>query len=184
VAAALGHFCKLVLGALFGGSLVGCNVLIGIDEHDAFPDNCGADALSTDRVTARFSFSDDTTGHCYSLVRDQREDEMGMLDPATFDKAKSLCAAAGGMLACINDRPELELIAKQVAPETWLGMNSEVASDGFVCLDGVPFQPDYPAWAPGEPVLVNGNCTVLIDGQIRVKSCGNRLEHLLCELAP
>ncbi len=164
-----------------GIGCTGCNVLIGAEEYDAYPDNCGAEAITS----ARFSFSDEENGHCYSLVRlIQPPDENGDIPSTTFSDAKSQCAAGGGMLACIDDREELELIGKQVTPRTWLGVHTRPHGTQYTCLNGEPFQPNYPAWAEGEPAEDGGECTNLEDGLLVASRCGGGPQHLLCELSP
>lgn len=161
----------LVLG------ISGCNVVLGLEEHDEFPESCGAESLTT----ARFSFSDDETGHCYSLVQTDNPD-----DGTTFADAKSSCGLAGGTLACVNDQAELLLIAKSVPTRAWLGMNAQTnASLSFSCISGEPFNPDYPAWEAGHPTMDGGgNCAFISDGLIQSSWCGAGLQNWLCELEP
>lgn len=155
----------------------GCNMVLGLEDHDAFPESCGAESLTT----ARFSFSDDDTGHCYSLVQTDNPE-----DGTSFDDAKSSCGLAGGTLACVNDEAELQLIARSVPTRAWLGMNAQTnASLSFSCISGERFDPDYPAWVAGHPTMDGGgNCTFITDGLVQSSWCGAGLQNWLCELEP
>lgn len=160
----------------------GCNMLLGTEKHDEFPANCGAESLTT----ARFSFSDDRNGHCYSLVQQAAGEEFG----PDFSTAKDSCTVAGGMLACVSDEVEHELIARNVPTNAWLGMNSLATSNlqRFTCIDGEEFRLGDPAWAPGHPNSTEGgSCTILNDGLVLSRNCGNggnSLRNWLCEFEP
>ncbi len=156
-------------------ALAGCNLLVGSEDRDAFPDNCGAETL----ITARFSFSDDRNGHCYSLVQSDDAD-----NGTDFTTAKDSCTEAGGALACIDDRVELELIGRSVPTVAWLGMNARTSADSsFSCIDGKRFNPDFNAWASEEPMSSNA-CTVVSSGFVATSGCGNGIANWLCEFAP
>lgn len=166
-------------------ALLGCNVIIGNEDHEAFPDNCGAEALTA----ARLSFSDDRNGHCYSLVRAPQPPTDPMMESGSvYAEARDSCTMAGGQLACINDAPELELISQKVQTSAWLGMTAFTSNgaSGFQCLSGDTFNPDFRAWAEGFPDSMGGNCTILTsDGMIENSSCSHwGVEDWLCELEP
>ncbi len=163
------------LAVALGGA--GCNFVLGLEDHEGFPDNCGAASITT----ARFSFSDEQNGHCYTLV--QSDDAM---DGTNFVDARRSCAEAGGMLACVNDADELALIAKSVPTRAWLGMNALTNTElRFSCISGERFDPNYDAWVEGHPTTDGGgSCSHLDNGLVRSSSCGAGLQNWLCELEP
>jgi hypothetical protein len=173
-----------VIGALAAmvAPLPGCNAVLGLDDHEAFPANCGFELDDE----AQFSFVDDRNGHCYSLVR---APENMMQSGANFDYAKNACAQHG-YLACLNDKVEFDLMNVRVLTRAWLGMNSQASMNvlDFTCITGEPFQPDYPVWnQQAEFPFPNpdyGSCVYLNGAAIENTSCGNALEHWVCEFEP
>jgi hypothetical protein len=158
--------------------LTGCNLVIGTEDHEAYPADCGAESLAN----AQNSFSDERNGHCYALVR--TDDEENGTD---FSTAKDSCTEAGGALACVNDAEELDLMARNVQARPWLGMNARAAAnlETFRCITGERFAPDFTAWADGHPNSdEGGSCTILVDGRVVSRWCGNGIDFWLCELAP
>lgn len=154
----------------------GCNLVLGLEDHEDFGDNCGAESLN-----ARIAFANEDTGHCYALVRSDEE------DGTDFSMAKASCAQAGGYLACVNDQTELELIGQRVATRAWLGMHAQTNTElRFSCITGERFEADYPAWAEGHPRpdMGGGNCTFVNNGLVESASCNGQLDNWLCELAP
>jgi hypothetical protein len=160
------------------GLVSGCNVIIGTEAHDEFPDNCGAESLTS----AQASFSDDRNGHCYSRVLSDDPEE-----GTDFATAKDSCTAAGGALACVNDADELELITRNVTSRAWLGMNALAVSSlqSFSCITGERFEPGAGTWADGHPSSDEGGpCTVLANGRVESRGCWGGVQYWLCELEP
>lgn len=164
---------------------LGCNLVIGTEDHAAFPENCGAESLTD----ARVSFSDDRNGHCYSLVRAPPPEDPDMESGSLFSDARDSCTLAGGMLTCINDATELEIIAQKVPTSAWLGITAFTAAnlERFQCLSGETFDPDFSAWAEGHPTSDGGGrCTILTsDGFVESSGCSHwSVEDWLCEFEP
>jgi hypothetical protein len=170
----------LATAALAAVASTGCNAVLGLDDHEAFPANCGFELDDE----SQFSFVDDRTDHCYSVVRaPQNMMEMG----ANFEYAKNSCAE-GGYLACVNDEEEFLLMNRLVLSSAWLGMNSEASESSldFRCITGEPFAPDYPVWdAPDFPNPDPGaQCTLLNGAAIQNTYCGQSVERWVCEFEP
>ncbi|XP_074816040.1 mannose-binding protein-like [Natator depressus] len=101
----------------------------------------------------------------------------------SFENGKSLCAKAGGALACPRNQAEntaLQEIVK-ASEQTYLGI-SDVQTEGkFVYLNGEPVT--YTNWNTGEPNN-NGNedCVVMYDnGKWNDLDCSNSKVSIICE---
>src|SRR5688572_20615279 len=85
--------CLIALAAL-----PACNLALGLDDHERYPPDCGK-ALANG--TPEYSFADDETNHCYSVVHFIQDIDMPMQMGATFDVADNSCVEDGGYLACV-----------------------------------------------------------------------------------
>ncbi|XP_043407079.1 mannose-binding protein [Chelonia mydas] len=101
----------------------------------------------------------------------------------SFENGKSLCAKAGGALACPRNQAEntaLQEIVK-ASEQTYLGI-SDVQTEGkFVYLNGEPVT--YTNWNTGEPNN-NGNedCVAMYDnGKWNDLDCSNSKVSIICE---
>jgi hypothetical protein len=68
---------------------------------------------------------------------------------ATWDEARTACAADGTYLAIMDNAAEALAVAQATAANTWIGITDQVAEGTFVTVFGTasPFLD----WAPGEP---------------------------------
>lgn len=158
---------RLALVSSLPALLLGCNVALGVDDHEAVPPNCGVDGLEG----ATAGFADVRTGHCYSVVTHT--------EPANRDFAGNACTSAGGYLACINDEAEFDLLNRNVIPSAWLGMRF-MDGQPAGCDNGESFDTELPIWrddTPGE-----AGCTVIRSAAVDDEGCGSTQESWVCEL--
>lgn len=136
------------------GLSLGCNVALGIGDHEPIPPDCGVDSLTNTTM----GFADVRTGHCYSVVKNPTD--------VTHPVAQNDCIVAGGYLACISDKEEFDIINQHAlhGDQMWLGMrfDSDNAVEG--CDNGEVFDASLPIWRNNE---IGGNgCTILAGGSV------------------
>jgi hypothetical protein len=109
-----GHLVRSLAVVLPLLATSGCNLALGIDDHEAIPANCGVDAVET----AVTGFADVRSGHCYSVATnpsfDEEQCQMGNLECPNHEFAANECSRAGGYLECIGDEEEIGIINQNV----------------------------------------------------------------------
>lgn len=149
---------SLLLIFVASSGVTGCNVALGISDHEPIPPNCGVDSL----VNTTTGFADVRTGHCYSIVKNSRD--------VTHPVAQNDCIVAGGYLACVTDKEEFDIINQHALHDEriWLGMRF---GDGGVegCDNAEIFDPTLPIWRDDQ--LPNNSCTELTRGAVNGSRC-------------
>uniref|UniRef100_U3JY95 C-type lectin domain-containing protein n=1 Tax=Ficedula albicollis TaxID=59894 RepID=U3JY95_FICAL len=83
---------------------------------------------------------------CYKIFGSREEDKL------TWHSARSVCRELGGNLASIHNNQVQAFLTfhlKDVASETWIGLNDINSEDTYLWTDGSVF--DYSNWAQGFP---------------------------------
>ena len=146
----------------------GCNLALGIDDHEAIPPNCGVDSLPN----ATKGFADVRTSHCYSVVKHTSN--------ANYDFAANECIVAGGFLACVTDAEEFALLNQNVTSSAWLGMRFDGDGNPALCDSGESFDRALPIWAGGN--TVGGGCSIIAGAVAFPESCGSdQHDQWVCE---
>ncbi|XP_003207822.1 mannose-binding protein isoform X1 [Meleagris gallopavo] len=101
-----------------------------------------------------------------------------------FEKGKSLCAKAGGMLASPRNEAENTALKDLVSPssQAYIGISDAQTEGKFMYLSGGPLT--YSNWKPGEPNnMKNEDCAVIEDsGKWNDLDCSNSNIFIICEL--
>ncbi len=155
----------LALATILGST--GCNFILGVDDHEPVPENCGVASLEE----ANAGFLDVRTGHCYSVVTHS--------EPANHDFASNACVASGGYLACVTDKVEFDLLNQKVVPWVWLGMRFE-GGEPAGCDNGESFDVRLPIWQGATPG--DAGCTALDAASVIDVGCSDDThDSWLCE---
>lgn len=101
-----------------------------------------------------------------------------------FEKGKSLCAKAGGMLASPRNEAENTALKDLVSPssQAYIGISDAQTEGKFMYLSGGPLT--YSNWKPGEPNnMKNEDCAVIEgSGKWNDLDCSNSNIFIICEL--
>ncbi|XP_066300054.1 uncharacterized protein [Branchiostoma lanceolatum] len=119
-----------------------CDCVLGYD-GDHCENACPEDYVSFNRV-------------CYKDFADQK----------TYDEARQLCAADGGLLAMPKDSATNTFIYNLGGGRTrWIGLNDRNNEGRFVFEDGQTLaSTGYSSWSPGEPNDLGGEDCVEVHG--------------------
>lgn len=101
-----------------------------------------------------------------------------------FEKGKSLCAKAGGVLASPRNEAENTALKDLVSPSTqaYIGVSDAQTEGRFMYVSGGPLT--YSNWKPGEPNnMKNEDCAVIEgSGKWNDLDCSNSNIFIICEL--